>query len=94
MELLPPAYATATATPDPSRVWDLHHGSWQRWILNPLSEARDRTHNLMVPSQIRFLCATMGTPKTALKLKQCTLKGHKTPRAGGVKNVGELCVPV
>ena len=23
-------------------------------ILNPLSEARDRTHSLMVPSQIRF----------------------------------------
>ena len=31
----------------------LHHSSWQRWILNPLSEARDRTHSLMVPSQIR-----------------------------------------
>ena len=22
-------------------VCDLHHSSWQRWILNPLSEARD-----------------------------------------------------
>jgi len=32
-----PAYATAT--PDPSRVCDLHHSSWQHWILNPLSEA-------------------------------------------------------
>ena len=31
-------------------------------ILNPLSEARDRTHNLMVASWIRFRCATMGTP--------------------------------
>ena len=31
-------------------------------ILNPLREARDRTHNLMVPSRIRFPCATMGTP--------------------------------
>ena len=37
-ELLLPAYATATAMPDP----------------NPLSEAKDQTHNLMVPSQIRF----------------------------------------
>ena len=28
----------------------LHCSSQQRWILNPLSEAKDRTHNLMVPS--------------------------------------------
>ena len=35
------AYATATAMPDPSRTRDLHHSSRQRWILNPLSEARD-----------------------------------------------------
>ena len=33
----------------------------QRWILNPLSEARDPTSNLTVPGQIRFCCATMGT---------------------------------
>ena len=31
-------------------------------ILNPLSKARDRTRNLMVPSQIRFCCTTTGTP--------------------------------
>ena len=40
----------------------LHHSSQQRWILNPLSKARDRTCSLMVPSRIRFCCATMGTP--------------------------------
>ena len=57
-----PAYATATATQDPSCVYDLHHSSRQRRILNPLSEARDGTHNLMVPSQIRLRCATTGTP--------------------------------
>ena len=56
------AYATATATQDPSHVYDLYHSSWQRQILNPLSNARDRTWNLMVPSQIHFLGATMGTP--------------------------------
>ena len=33
----------------------------ERQILNPLSEAKDRTRNLMVPSQIRFHCAMMGT---------------------------------
>uniref|UniRef100_A0A8D1C8G3 C2 domain-containing protein n=1 Tax=Sus scrofa TaxID=9823 RepID=A0A8D1C8G3_PIG len=39
---------------DPSCACDLHHGSWQRRILNPRSEARDRTCNLMVPSRIHF----------------------------------------
>ena len=56
------AYTTATATPDPSRIFDLHHSSQQCWILNPVSKASNRTHNLMVPSQIRFRCATTGTP--------------------------------
>ena len=46
-ELQLPAYTTATAMWDPSRVCDLHHSSQQRWVLNPLSEARDRTHILM-----------------------------------------------
>ena len=32
------------------------------WILNTLSEARDQTHNLMVPSQVHFCCTTKGTP--------------------------------
>ena len=56
------AIVTAIATSDPSQVCDLHHSSWQPQILNPLSEARDRTRNLIVPSRIRFCCATMGTP--------------------------------
>ena len=38
----------------------------QLWILSPLSEARDRTCNLMVPSRIHFCCATMGTPNLCL----------------------------
>ena len=33
----------ATATPDPSHVCNLHHSSWQQWILTSLSEARDQT---------------------------------------------------
>ena len=33
-ELQLSAYARATATPDPSRVGDLHHSSQQRHILN------------------------------------------------------------
>ena len=47
------AYSTATETRDPNYVCDLHHSSWQRRILNPLSKGRDRTRNLMVPSRIR-----------------------------------------
>ena len=46
-ELQLPASATATAIPDPSHLCNLHHSLWQCWILNPLSEARDRTYILM-----------------------------------------------
>ena len=46
LELQPPACPTATATRDPSRVCDLHHRSWPCRILNPQSEARDRTRVL------------------------------------------------
>ena len=60
-ELQLPAYATAAATSDLSRVCDLHHSSWQRQILNPLNEIGDRTLNLTVPSRIHFCCITMGT---------------------------------
>ena len=40
------AYATATATLDPSHICDLHRSLQQHQILNPLSEARDRTRIL------------------------------------------------
>ena len=46
-ELQLPAYATATAMPDTSHIFDLHHSSWPRWIFNPLGKARDQTHILM-----------------------------------------------
>ena len=36
-----PIGAVATATPDLSHVYKLHHSSQHRQILNPLSEARD-----------------------------------------------------
>ena len=56
------AYTTATTIPDPSHVCNLHHSSWQCWIPNPLSKARDWACILMDASQIRFRCATTGTP--------------------------------
>ena len=45
-----PAYATAT--PDPSHICNLCHSSQQHQILNPVSEARDRTLILMDTSRV------------------------------------------
>ena len=50
MQLL--AYTTATATVDPSHICDVHHSSQKHRILNPLSEARDQTHDLMDTSRV------------------------------------------
>ena len=46
LKLFPPAYAAATATPDPSCVYNLHHSSQQ--CQNPLSKARDQTSWILV----------------------------------------------
>ena len=62
LELQLLAYATATAMPDPSRVCDLHHSLKQCQTLDPLIEARNRTHILMDTSRVHFCCATMGSP--------------------------------
>ena len=54
-----PVRATAAytiATGDPSCICDLHHSSRQpTGSFNPLSEARDRTCSLMVPSHLFLL---------------------------------------
>ena len=47
-------------------LW-LHHSPWQCWILNSLSEARNRTCILTDTSQIHFCWATTGTLGTVLK---------------------------
>ena len=67
LELQLPAYATAATIPDLSCLWDLHHSSQQRWILNQLIEARDQNHILMDTNQIRFHCTTMGMPDLRFK---------------------------
>ena len=54
--------AVATATRDPSGICDLHHSSRQGQILNPLSEARNRTCILMDTSLVHYLWAMTGTP--------------------------------
>ena len=48
LELQLLASTTVTATPDLSCVCSLHNSSWQCWILNTVSKARDRnwlSHN-------------------------------------------------
>jgi len=40
------------ATQDPSHVYNLRYSSWQHCILNPVSETRDRTHDLMDTSWV------------------------------------------
>ena len=61
-ELLLLACTIATAMPDLSLVFDLHHSSWQHQNLNPLSEARSQTRILMDTSRICFQRTMMGTP--------------------------------
>ena len=46
------AYVTATATPDPSHICNLHCSLGQCWILNPLQEARDGTYIFTDTSQV------------------------------------------
>ena len=69
VEVQLPAYAKATAMPDWSRIFDLHHSLQQCQNRNPLSEAGDRTCILMVTSQIHFCWAMMGTPCCMLYMK-------------------------
>ena len=67
LELRLLAYTTITAIHDPSHVCNLHHSSRQCRILNPLSEARVQTLNLLVTSQIHFCCSTTETLVFLLK---------------------------
>ena len=55
LELELPAYATVTATQDPSLVFDEHHSSGQHQSLNPLSKARDQTASSWI--LVRFITA-------------------------------------
>ena len=57
------AIAAATATQNPSCFGNLHHNSWQHWILNLLHKVRDWTLVLMDTSQVHYPWATMGTPR-------------------------------
>ena len=69
LELQLLAYTTATATPDPNHIFDLHHISWQHQILNPLSKARDRTCVLMNTSWVRKPVSSTGVPNWLALIK-------------------------
>ena len=67
-ELQLPAYDTAT--PDRSRICDLCPSSWQRGILNPLSEARDGTRILVGTSRVLHLMNPNGDSYYNIFLKK------------------------
>ena len=69
------ACATATATQDLSCTCNLHHSSWQRQILNSLSEARDQTHILVDTSQVSNLLSHNRTSQAANFLDTFTQQG-------------------
>ena len=77
-ELQPPAYTTATAMLDPSRVCNLHHSSQQHQIFNPLNKARDQTHILTDASQDSFSLSHDGN-SNMLFLILCMLTLSKSP---------------
>ena len=84
-ELQLPAYTIATATLAPSHVCNLHHSPWQHHILNPLREARDQTHILLVTSYVHNLLSYNGNSLFCYKSLSCpSFKGSfqhgtKTP---------------
>ena len=61
----PAAYGGGSQARDQIRAVaaSLHHSSQPCRALNPLSEARDQTRNLMAPNRICFHCAMTGTPR-------------------------------
>ena len=60
-------YTTATVTPDPSCMYNLHHSSWQCQILNPLSYNGNswswilRTREFSVPWRLEKWCPIEAT---------------------------------
>ena len=96
-ELQLPAYTTARATWDPSHIQDLHHSSRRCQILNPPSEARDRTCILRFKgSWVHYRCTTTGTPtKTFSRWHRCypetVVQVVNCSRASGQKGKAHIC---
>ena len=84
-ELQLPATATASSIWDPSCICDLHCSSLQHQILNPLSEAKDRTHILMDTSRIHNPLSHSRNSQKFLIRTQSNLIGHKGCRPLGLR---------
>ena len=82
-EVLLPAYNTNTRMQDPGRVFDLYPSSRQHQILNPRSEARDRTHIFMDTSRICFHCTTIGTLCLSIL---CVIEPFLIPPCGQIRS--------
>ena len=105
-ELQLPVYTTATAIRDLSCLCDLHHSSQQRQILNPLSEARDRTPILMDTSYVlnplshsgnSRICALIEEPADLTPGKEAATAGGSfvlCRRCPGQVSPGALCTPL
>ena len=61
------AYATSTATPDPSRICSLYHSSWQCWILNHWARPGIEPVSSWILVHIHFCWAMMETYHLFLK---------------------------
>ena len=60
-ELQLPAYTTATAMPDSSCIWNLHHSSVQCWILNPQRPGMEPATSWFLVGFVNH-CTMTGTP--------------------------------
>ena len=76
LELQLPASTTAAAAWDPSHISDLHHSPWQCRSLNPLSEARDHTRNLVDASWMRHRWPWWEL-QAGLEHKLCSLRAQQ-----------------
>ena len=58
-ELQLPTYATATATRDPSRVYNLRHSSWQCWAESPTHSAKPGIEPASSWLLVRFISSVL-----------------------------------
>ena len=82
------AHATATAMPDLSNVYNLHHSLWQCWILKPMIEARNWTASSWILVIFLTCWATTGTP--AIILFFCWGWGSAPAAYGGSQARGRI----
>ena len=66
------AYATATASRDPSHIFDLCHSLLQCWLLKPVREARDQICILMVTIWVLNQLSHRGILKISLRSQEST----------------------